>query len=296
MLARRIASLAVLLALGAAAPAAAQATLDRVQVGVPGTVTKHFSQSLSLALTIPSGYSRTCCYDFVSGTWTGPDVRFAGDASRVASSQIAWAASFKRTKSSVASVARAVGAHGYPQSSARAVRVAHVLGAHTLGKLKAYTAIDQQADPGARTEAALVIDLGQRVKAILRFDLDTPDSDTSAAGAETVNGVAASVWNRRAAARALRSVKVEGALPISHVKARAQRRKISGAVTDVNGQPVGQAKLALQRKAGSKWRTVAKGKTSLTGTFTLRAKSAGRYRVVATLAKASTRGAVLRVR
>jgi Carboxypeptidase regulatory-like domain len=296
MLARRIAFLAVLFALGTAAPASAQATLDRVQVGLPGTVTKHFSQSLSLALTIPSGYSRTCCYDFVSGTWNGPAVHFAGDPGRTATSQVAWSAHFKRTKSSLARLARSAGPHGYPQASARGARVAHVLGGHTLGKLKAYTAIDQQTAPGARTEATLVIDLGRRVKAILAFALDTPDSDTSAAGAETVNGVAASAWNRRAASRVLKSVRVEGALPISRVKVRAKGRRISGSVTDVNGQAVGQAKLALQRKAGAHWKTARTGKTSLTGTFALRAKDAGRYRVVASLAGASSRSGVLRVR
>ena len=288
--------LAAIAALSIAAPAAAQSNLDRVQVGVPGTVTRKFSPSLSLRLTIPSGYTRTCCYDFVSGHWAGPPIHFSGDASRTGTSSTVWEASFKRTKRSLRSVARGAGWAGYPQVSANAAKVGHVLAGRSLGKLKAYTVIDQEAAPRARAQAALVIDLGHRVKAIVLFTISDPDANTSSSGDETVNGTSASAWNREQAKRALKSVAVEGALPIQRVHAQAKGRRVAGTVTDSAGQRVGQAKLVLQKRKGGRWRQVRKGKSSLKGAFSLRSAGAGSYRVVATIGGTSARSAAVRVR
>lgn len=295
MLNRLAPCLVVLIALLAAAPASAQSNLDRVQVGVPGTVTRDFATSLSLRLNIPSGYTRDCCYDFVSGAWVGPAVHYS-DSGRTDSARTTWRVSYSKTSHSLSSVARAAVRKNYQVVSAKKRTVRHVLSGHNLGKVKAYSVVDQL--PGfAMTQAALVIDLGRRVKATILFSLSDPSSDSDASGGSvTVNGLPASTYNLRAAEAALKSVQLEGALPLARVNAKASGSAVRGKVLDIAGQAVGQAKLQLQKKAGGSWRTVGKGKSSLTGTFSLRASGAGSYRVAATLAKATVRSKAVRVR
>lgn len=287
--------LAVAGALLCAAPASAQNDLDRVQVGVPGTVTRAYATSLSLRLNIPSGFTRECCYDFVSGAWSGPLIHYASDPGRTSLSQVAWEVHFSRTSRSLAAVARGAGSANYPQVSARKRTVRHVLSGRRLGTVPAYSAVDQQAG-FATAQAALALDLGRRVKATILFTFTEPQADAdSSGGAVTVNGLAASAWNRRAAELAMKSVELEGPLPISRVKARARGRRITGKVTDIAGDALGQAKLVLQRQSGG-WHTVAKGKSTLAGTFSLKARSSGRYRVVATLTRRSVRSSPVSVR
>lgn len=293
MLSRLAPLFAIAGALLCAAPASAQDNLDRVQVGVPGTVTRAYATSLSLRLNIPSGFTRDCCYDFQTGAWNGPDVHYPGG--RTEQSRVEWEAHFSRTGRSLASVAKAAGWANYNQISAKKRTVRHVLSGRRLGNVSAYSVVDQQAGLAA-TQAALVIDLGRRVKATVLFTFTDPQADSdSSGGAVTVNGLAASAWNRRAAELAIKSIQLEGALPISRVRAEAHGRTLTGKVTDIAGDALGQAKLALQRRAGG-WRTVAMSKSSLAGTFSLKAPSAGQYRVVATLTNRSVRSRPVKVR
>jgi hypothetical protein len=292
---RLISSLCLAFFAGAVAPAAAQDSIDRVQVGVPGTVTKNFSSSLGLRLTIPSGYARDCCYDFVSGAWVGPAVRYSGDPSRQSQARTEWSVSFKRTSQSLAKVAKSAGWTIYPTVSAHKRKVRHVLAGGNLGNLKAYSTIEQQFSPSAKAQGTLVIDLGQKVKAIALFTLLDPSVDSASSGSLTVNGLSASAYNRKAAESMLKSVAIEGSLPISRVKARAIGGRIAGKVTDIAGQAVGQATVTLERRAGKKWKTVRKGKSTLKGTFSLPATGKGKYRVFAKMAGASARSKPVRV-
>ena len=293
MLSRLAPFIAVAGALFCAAPASAQDDLDRIQVGLPGTVTRAYATSLSLRLNIPSGFTRDCCYDFRTGAWNGPEIHYPGG--RTAQSRVEWEAHFARTGRSLASVAKAAGWANYKQVSAKKRTVRHVLSGRRLGKIPAYSVVDQQAGFAA-AQAALVIDLGRRVKATMLFTFTDPQADSdSSGGAVTVNGLAASAWNRRAAELAMKSIQLEGALPISRVKAGAHGRTLTGKVTDIAGDALGQARLALQRRAGG-WRTVATGKSTLAGSFSLKAKSPGQYRVVATLSGRSVRSRPVRVR
>ena len=287
--------LALLCAAVFATPAAAQDNLDRIQVGYPGTVTRQFATSLSLAMTIPSGFRRDCCYDFEHGAWVGPDVRYPDG--RTTPSRVAWEVAFARTSRSAKSVAQAAGWGKYPQVAARKRTVRHVLGGRGLGKIKAYSVVDQEAAPFAKTQAALTLDLGRKVKATILWTFENPESDTDASsGAVTVNGLSARAWNRRAADLALKSVVLEGALPVNKVKASARGRTVKGKVLDIAGQGVGQAHVILQRKAGGGWRKAAEGASSLTGTFSLKAPGSGQYRVIAILTGATARSKAVRVR
>jgi hypothetical protein len=286
----------VAVSLACAGTAQAQDNIDRVQVGVPGTVTRNFSTSLSLRLTIPQGYSRECCYDFVSGAWVGPQVRFAADPARVAFSHTTWAVSFARTSKSLRSVAKAAAWARYPTVSGKKGKVAHVITSKSLGKLPAYFAITQAAAPDAQAQAVLAIDLGRKTKAILVFTLTDPASNASSSGAVTVNNASASAWNVKQAKAALKSVKVEGPLPVSKVQARASGHRIVGSVTDITRARVPQAPLQLQRRAGSRWKTVKKAGSTLAGAFSFAAAAKGQYRVVSTLAGGTVPSRPVRIR
>ena len=295
MLNRLAPCLVVAGALFAASPAAAQENLDRIQVGYPGTVTRQYATSLALAMTIPSGFRRDCCYDFQSGAWNGPDVRYA--SGRTTASRVAWEVRYTRTRRSLKSVAQSAGWGKYPQVAARKRKIRHVLGGRRLGTINAYSVVDQQASPFAKAQAALVVDLGRRIKATILWTFENPDAEFDASGGSvTVNGLSAPAWNRRAAELAIKSVALEGALPVNKVRARASGRSVAGKVIDIAGQGVGQAALQLQRRAGGGWRKVAEGRSTLTGAFSLKAPGSGQYRVVATLTGASARSGAVRVR
>lgn len=291
----RLTALIVLaLTVGVAQPAAAQ-VIDRVQVGVPGTATRTFPENLSVVLSAPENFNRDCCYDFVSGAWTGPRYRADGRDFQNAS-RIDWSVEFARTSTSRATLARAAGWRRYPEAAAEARKVRHIVGGRAVGTLKAFSAVDAQPAPGAKVQAAMVIDLGKRVKAITVFDLTDPPADQSSAGALTVEGQPASVWNRRQADVALDRLYVEGPLPPRKVKVRAAGKRVTGSVVDSFGHPVGEALVRLQRRAGGGWRPVAKANANTRGKFSLAARGAGQYRVVAALAKTTVRSKPVRVR
>jgi hypothetical protein len=290
MRAKRTACLTVLpLVAAALLPAqAGAAVLDRVQVGVPGTSTRAFSENLSVALRGPAPYERACCTDFVTGAWEGPRARAGGtDQNR---SRIDWSVSFARGKS-VRSLARGAGWADFPQLSGRRQRVTHRVAGRKVGTLTGYAAVDVQDLPGARTQAALAINLGKRTAAVALFDLGTPAADTSSAGSVTVDGRPASDWNRAQAGAALKGVYIEGSLPPAKVTARWSGSRALGRVSDAFGHPVAGVKVELQQRVGGSWKTAKSGFASSRGTFSLRARKRP-SRVVATLGGSKARGSV----
>ena len=283
--------LAVAAAVSFPTAAVAQPVLDRAQVGVPGkrSPTRGFSENLSVAMTAPAGYERSCCADFVSGAWDGPQIHADGAPAGERRARIEWSVAFERSRARAAKLARSAGWADYPQIAAGRRRVPHVVGGRRVGTLRAAWAIDAQAAPGARVQGAVAIFLGRRVHAVTLFHLPDPPSDQDSTGTLTVAGQPGSKWNRNHARAALDAVYVEGSLPPARVKARVRGRKVSGTVQDTFAQPVSEVEIVLQRRAGSRWRGTAKGKTSTRGTYSLRAPRPGAYRVVASLAGSSAK-------
>ena len=284
------------LAASLAAPAAASAVVDRVQVGVPGagSPTRGFSEGLTMALTSPAAYERTCCTDFVSGAWAGPRIQSSRGSVQQNTSRIDWTVSFARGARSAASLARTALWADRPEVAARARKVRHVVAGRTVGTLKAYSVLTAEDAPRARTQASLAVSLGRRVHAIALFDLEDPPADSSADGDLTVNGMRASVWNRTQAETALGGVFVEGSLPPAKVTVRRSGLRLRGKVTDSFGHPVGESLLRVERRAGKGWRRVARGSTSTRGTFALRTRGRGPYRIVASLGGTTARSRAVR--
>jgi hypothetical protein len=169
-------------------------------------------------------------------------------------------------------------------------KVRHVVDGRTVGRLDAYEVVDAQPTPGAEVQAALAVDLGRKVTAIIRFKLADPPVDQDASfGALTVNGQPASAWNRGQAGIAVKAAYIEGLLPPARVNARAAGRQVRGKATDQFGGPQSTIPVMLQR--GGK--TVVKGTTDRRGAFVLTAPKPGRYRVVAALGGSSASKSVV---
>lgn len=277
-------------------PATASAVVDRVQVGAPGKAspTRGFSEGLTLALTSPAAYERACCTDFVSGAWGGPRIQSSRGSTQQNASRIDWSVGFARGSRPAASLARSALWADHPEVTARARRVRHVVAGRTVGTLKAFSVLAAEGAPGARSQGSVAVALGRRVHAIALFDLQDPPSDSNSDGDLTVNGIRASEWNRAQTEAALDGVFVEGSLPPSRVRAKRSGGKVRGTITDSYGHPVSESPVVVQRRAGGRWRAVAKGTTSARGTFALRVGRRGPHRVVATLAGTTARSRATR--
>jgi hypothetical protein len=267
-------------ALALAAPAHAEPLLDRVQVGNPEiSATRGFARSLAVTLPVPKGYARACCYTFTQGQWAGPPWRASGIPGAGEPSTVNWFVTFTRGKS-IKAVAKNAWSQ-FPQVAAGKRKVRHVIDRKAAGKLNAYAVIDAQPSPGAAVYAALAIDLGRKVTALVSFSLTNPPVDADGAfGALTVNGMPASTWNRRQADAVLKSVYIEGLLPPARITARASGRNITGRVTDQFKRPESTIPVVLKR--GRK--VVAKAMTNRRGNFRLSAPRPGRYKLSSTLA------------
>ena len=242
-------------------------------------------------LQSPGDYERGCCYDSRQGQWTGP----AWTASSGASdrSHIDWRLNSSRTGKSIAALARDGGRSGYPQVSAGKIKVPHIVANRRVGTLSGYQALDGAPAPEAAAQQTLAIDLGGRVKSLVTFEASDPavDSDPGL-GTFTVNGMAASAWNRRQAQAAMRNITVVGNLPPRRVNAKARGRRAAGKVLDGFGHPVAEITVSLLR--GSK--RVALGTATTKGTFSLSARKAGTYRVLASLSGVNARSKPLELR
>ena len=145
-------------------------------------------------------------------------------------------------------------------------------------------------------QAAIALDLGRHLRAVIVFDANEPATDDGGPlGPFTVGGLPASSWNREQARAALAGVYVEGNLPPARVRIRAARGRITGSVADSFGDPVSGARLALQRRAGGSWRQAARGKSTTRGSFSLRAGRSGSYRIVARLGGARAKSSKVRL-
>jgi len=282
-----------------APPASAETIIDRAPVGgVPGeTATKGYSSSLAVGITAPPGYERAMGYTGRMGNWLGPVYAVSGNPAVQNRTTLEWTLRFVRGRS-LAAAAKDAGDMRLPQVAAKATTVAHRLGARRIGRLRAYTAIDAEKAPGARVQAAIAVDLGRRVSAVVLLHLGDPATYDRAAGGVkmTVNGRPAPEWNLVQAKAALARVTVEGNLPVGRIRATARGRRVSGSLRDIAGHAVGDIALTLQRRAAGRWVDAAEGRSTATGAFALTAPGAGRYRVQAVNSGGAVAGRALTVR
>jgi hypothetical protein len=276
-----IAALLIAAPLVAAGPALAANQPDSVAVGRKDIkATRGFSSSLGIFVTAPAEWGRLT-YTSLAGAWGGPKYRPSKNPNIEDTARLDWSVAFSKKHKSLQKLARAANGAGWPEVAATKLKMKHTIEGHRVGSLPAFAAIEGEAFPGARHEATVAIDLSRHLTALVTFlIIDPAADDTGAAGTVSIDGKPASQWNREQIQASIADLFVEGNLPPKRVTAERAGSAVKGKVTDSFRQPLGEAKVLLQKQAGHRWKTVRKGATSAKGTYKLRPRGAGRYRVV----------------
>lgn len=297
----RLRRVAVLFGVGAlvAAPLLAAQVQDRVRVrGLSGNPTDHYSPTLSVIAVSPPEYRRGCCYDSNGGEWAGPRYEATGRASLGADSKYDWGVgvAVKAGATRAALVANLV--HDWPVISEGRQQIRHRVGGRAAGTIAGYWILTRSPfgrEDDARMEAAIGFPLCDGNTGYARFGLLLPSGDSAGGsmgfGEYLINGTRPTVWNAAKAMQAIRGVSVEGNRPGSRVTATRRGGAIAGLVTDCDRHPLAGQAVVLERRGGSSWSRAASGKTTAKGAYSLRARGAGTYRVVA----AGKRSAPVRV-
>lgn len=283
----------VLIGLVAFAAAAIGADTDRVRVGTPGfNNTRGFSPALYVTVTTVSEYVRTSA-DARSGLWTGPRCRVSVDRPDLTVNlTVTWGVSFTKSARSAEQAANDELTFEWTPVQRGPVAVPHVVAGRTVGTIPGFGIVtDSQGQTGYH-EAGLGLPLGRGVYAGAAWWSRGNALQCEASTTEGVVPVA--VWHRRVATRALGGVRLEGNLPPARVSSRIRGRRMTGRVQDSFRHPLARVRVILERRVGSRWRSVRAGRTSASGTYTLRLAGAGRYRVTSALAGTSARSRVFR--
>ncbi|HUH14545.1 MAG TPA: hypothetical protein VML35_01530 [Gaiellaceae bacterium] len=146
----------------------------------------------------------------------------------------------------------------------------------------------------ARYEAGLLIPICGRTL-LVNVSALSPSGDSAGGsmgfGEYVIEGMKPTEWNRIQVLETFKGMRLEGNLPAARVTAARRGRTIAGAARDCNRKPLAGQAVSLERQSGARWTRVAGGKTTATGTYSLRARGAGTYRVVA----GDRRSAVVRI-
>ncbi len=282
---------AIVIGLGAlvAAPLVVAAVQDRITLrGQSGNPTDHYSPTLAIVAVSPPEYKRGCCYDSNGGEWAGPRYEATGRPSLGADSKYDWSVgvAVKAGATRAALIANLV--HDWPVISEGRQLIKHRVGGRAAGTIPGNWILTRSPFGGAddaRMEAAIGFPLCDGNTAYARFGLLLPSGDSAGGamgfGEYVINGTRPTVWNAAKAMQAIRGISVEGNRPAIRVTARRRGAAVAGSVLDCSSHPVAGHAVRLEQKAGSAWRAAGNGKTGAAGTYSLAARGAGVYRVVA---------------
>ena len=283
----RLMGIAALVAALGAAVASAQ-DVDRVRVGGSNT-TRGFSPAVFVTVTTLPEFHRTG-FDGNSGGWEGPVCDFAPNPRLSGPISLTWSVGFDDDVRSAEQAARENLTFDWSEIEGGPVPVSHLVAGREVGTIPgSYVLTDARSQTGYH-ESGLGFPLGRGVYVSVAF------WSRGNALECTVRGAPVASWHRDTARAAVRQVRLEGNLPPARVTARARGRTVSGAVADAFGHPDGGIAVRLEQRIGARWRSVRSGRTTATGTYSLRARRPGVHRVVATLAGASARSGAVRTR
>jgi hypothetical protein len=284
-LAISFAALAGMLALAAVALGAVE---GRVSVrGLGGNPTDHYSPTLMVYVRSPEEYRTGCCTDSNSGEWVGPRYQATGLASLGADATIDWSVGTQANEPDTRKAIIDNLTHDWPVVQEGTRDVEHLVGGRVAGTIPAVWVLTRSTFYGADDadyESAIAFQICGNA-AIAKFAMLKPSGDSAGGsmgfGEYVIQGQKPTVWNRQQGLTSVQNVRLEGNLPTGRVTARASGRRVSGTVRDCQSHAVAGASVQLQKKVGRRWSRVAGGATSPTGTFSLRARSAGTHRVTA---------------
>jgi hypothetical protein len=282
---------AIVIGLGAlvAAPFVLAAVQDRITLrGLEGNPSDHYSPALAIVAVSPPEYKRGCCYDSNGGEWTGPRYEATGRPSLGADSKYDWTVGLAIRASNTRAALIANLTHDFPVVAEGKQLVKHRVGGRPAGTISGYWVLTRSTFGGAddaRMEAAVGFPLCDGNTAYAKFSLLLPSGDSAGGsmgfGEYLINGTRPTVWNAAKAMQAIRGISLEGNRPGTRVTARRRGAAIAGNVIDCANHPLAGHAVRLERKTGGVWRSAGTGKTGAAGTYSLAARGAGVYRVVA---------------
>jgi hypothetical protein len=285
----RIGRAAVLIALGAlalASVAAAQVT-DRYRIASDPDA-QGYSRSLALVIASPPEYvldSRGRLGNDAS--WKGPRYQATGRPSLGGESGLGWSAGVEKEGATRATIVANL-VHDWQVIREGTEPIERRIGGRQVGAIPGRWLLTQGTVMAgeARYEAGVVIPLCGRT-AYIGISALTPSGDSAGGtmgfGEYLVNGtVKPTEWNREKVLETIRGLSLDGNLPAGRITAARRGRAIAGRVGDCNGHPAAGEGVRLEQRSGSSWsRTRVSAKTSVSGTYSLRAAAPGTYRVVA---------------
>ena len=285
--------LKVALVIGLGALAAAPFVLAGVQDRIPlrgqaGNPSDHYSPALAIVAVSPPEYKRGCCYDSNGGEWVGPRYQATGRPSLGGDSKYDWTVGLAIRASNTRAALIANLTHDYPVVAEGKQLVKHRVGGRPAGTISGYWVLTRSTFGGAddaRMEAAVGFPLCDGNTAYTKFSLLVPSGNSAGGsigfGEYVIEGMRPSDWNAAKGMQSIRGISLEGNRPVTRLTARRRGAAIAGSVIDCAKHPLAGLTVRLERKAGSTWTAVRTGKTGTAGTYSLAARGAGVYRVVA---------------
>lgn len=256
-----------------------------------------YPRSLVIVITSPPDYVLDSAgRGGNDASWKGPRYEATLRPSLGGESSLGWSAAIERKPSNRQTIIDNL-VHDWATIQEGTEAVERRIGGRDVGEVTGTWVLTQGTPMAgeARYEAGLVFPLCGRTGLLLISAL-LPSGNSAGGsmgfGEYRIRGTAPTVWNRQQVMTTIERVSVEGSLPASRVSARATGRRVAGTVTDCNGDPVAGVPARLERQSGRRWVRAAGGVTTAAGTFSLRARVAGTYRVVI----GTRRSALVRVR
>jgi len=278
--------LATAAALTVAALAFGQADGRVALRGLEGNPTDHYSRTLAVTVLSPPEYVRGCCYDSNGGEWVGPRYQATGRPSLGGNATIDWSVGIAVGVRDTRAALIANLTHDWPVVTEGQEEVEHRVGGRAAGGISGRWVLTRSTFGGAddaHMEAAIGFPLCDGNTVYAKFSLLAPSGNSAGGsigfGEYVINGQRPTDWNAAKAVESIRAIRLEGNRSTSRVTVAARARRVTGRVVDCDSHPVGGATVQLQRRTGRAWRTVSSARTSATGAYTLRARSAGTYRV-----------------
>ena len=265
--------------------------VERIPLSGARPETTGFPPGVFLKLVSPPQYVAES-----PGRWVGPQYWASGNAELRGWAVIDWRVSIRDRAVEPDAAAAAATPRGWREQERAGISVPHVSGRTVVGTLPGYFVLKQS---DAMYEAALAIPISPTAIAIVNFSLKAPDTNSVQGFGDYVvlGSFLASTWNRGQAFVALSGVQFEGTFPPTAVSIEAVPRKpaVRGKVVDSLEHGVASARTALERRVGSAWRVVGRGRTSAQGTYVLGTPGRGRYRVTVSSAGKRISSASVRV-
>ena len=269
---------------------------DRIPLrGQSGNPTDHYSPSLAIVVVSPPEYKRGCCYDSNGGEWAGPRYQATGRPTLGSDSKYDWS---RRCGGQGGRDARSADRQPDPRLAGGLrgpQQIKHRVGGRAAGTIAGYWILTRSTFDGAddaRMEAAVGFPLCDGNTALHEI-LAPPPLGQLRGRQHRLRRVP----DQRHAPDRLEPGESDAGDPRhlargqpagKRVTAARRGAAVAGNVLDCTSHPVAREALVLERRVGRAWTSARTGKTGANGSYSLVARGAGTYRVIAGTRKSNS--------